>query len=198
MKQRWYLKWLWLKHSYPFRWAHKPLCDRFEHDVVQVGKMHLCRSCTCVYLTLLIALIAGWMSQGTANTLTQPLIITLGFGIVLIGSFPKWYKQWPRWTRELLRGGMGLCLAMILLCLLHGQFVLSLSLSLMLFGFWRHYLIKRAGRRSTCCDGCSELGKGICSGYHLQAEGARSYEISATDWLMKSGEARLPNGPVLR
>ena len=207
MKQRWYLKWLWLKHSYFFRWAHKPLCGRYEHDLARVGKMHVCRSCLCVYLTFILGSIAGVFSVRVSDSLTEPLAVAACFAIVLLGSFPRWYKRWPRWTRDLLRGGMGLCLAMTLLCLLAGNLAWGLVLTLSLIGFWRHYLRKRARRRHHGCDGCPELGRGICSGYRLQAEGVRRYESAATEWILtfqklppikQGGGVRLPSGPVLQ
>ena len=42
-----YMKWLWLRHSWTFNWAHKPLCERYARDVLRIGRFHVCRSWNC-------------------------------------------------------------------------------------------------------------------------------------------------------
>ena len=47
-----------MRWSYPFRWAHKPLCDRYRHDVLRLGHVHVCRSCVLADVGLVVTVVA--------------------------------------------------------------------------------------------------------------------------------------------
>ena len=55
------LKWMWLRHTHPFNWAHKPLCSRFQSGVLQIGKLHVCRSCLFAYCGIVLGSITAFV-----------------------------------------------------------------------------------------------------------------------------------------
>jgi len=188
MLQRLQLKLLWLRHSYPFRWAHKPLCDRFEHDVLRVGHVHICRSCTCAYLGMALviaAALAGFLPTGSvfAAILLPVMLVTLA------GSHPRFYWRFPRGARDVLRLGAGASIALTATALLRGEWILSSVAIVALSLSWRHYKKKRGGRKSQACDGCPELGCSdkICSGFSQQAARIRRYEERAASIIAGKG-----------
>lgn len=76
-RHRVYLDWLALCHSYTYRFAHKPLCSRFRSDVLNVGGIFLCRSCTMIWLGLFTA-IACCISLWLSGSLENYIALTVG------------------------------------------------------------------------------------------------------------------------
>lgn len=178
------LKRLWLIHTYPFHWAHKPLCARFRRDVVHVGRVHLCRSCLLAYTGIAIA-IAAWVWNPAWLRAHGLLSFSVLATATVILSLPLWYKRWPRPMRDLLRFSMGLAIPLCGYVLLNLHFITGVVGAVGLAAFWRVYLALRRRRRLESCAGCLELGpQSICSGYRQQAEYLRAYEQQATEWVM--------------
>lgn len=168
--QRLAIEW---RHAWPVRFAHHPLCARHRHETWRVGRAFLCRGC--------LSLAAG-VTAGT--------IATLGFGgdwvsiaaavltpIVLLGSWPRWYALLPRLLRDLLRVALGLWLTIGAAAVVLSGPLLWPAVPMVALAWWayRHQRIKVMARR---CDGCPELGRGVCSGY---AEHARAMRAIADD-----------------
>ena len=181
------LKWLWLRHAFAFHWAHKPLCHRFRRDVLRIGPLHVCRSCTLAYLGFGggVLLCALWWKplEGSAAT----LFLTLATPTLLL-SFPTWYRHWPRSLRDVLRLAMGTTIALCVYLLLTGQILVGLAGGAVLAVFWKAYMVLRRPRRLNACSGCPELrSDAICSGFTFQAEQVRRYEEAATERIIGSG-----------
>ncbi len=182
-----YLKALWLKKSYSFNWAHKPLCYNYREDVITLGHVHLCRSCLCAYL-------------GVLSGLTVPVILPEFFGgnskvilIILMTltlplSHPFIYKHLHRRVRDLLRFSLGMLLAIGSWVALTTSFPLGLGALLLCFIVWKIYYKKRAIKKIELCLQCEEYSENyICSGYIHQSQCIREYEEKATEYLLKSG-----------
>ena len=180
------LRYLWLRHSYTFRWAHGPLCDRFNRDIVRIGRMHLCRSCICAYCGLLL---------GTTLCICSAVIAEHAMAIILcmvaptlLFSAPRVYERCPRPLRDLLRYGMGSCIALLLCAMWKGHIVAAGACGSVLIVFWRIYFKARHKRKEEACRGCAEMAQEeICSGCSIQAAGIRAYEMEATGILVASG-----------
>jgi len=93
--------------------------------------------------------------------------------LVLIGSWPTWYRRWPRAVRDALRVGLGLLAAV-------GSFGVAsapgvawpaLTIAAALWWVYRRRRVQVNARR---CDGCPELGRGVCSGYAAHAAAMRA------------------------
>lgn len=180
------LKGLWLKWSFPFLWAHKPLCDRFAEDRIRLGGIHLCRSCLCAY---------GGLFLGVGLALLAPLQgpgVLIAYGAVLpsvlLLSWPTLYKKWPRSVRDLLRCAGGALIPVSAALCLSPHFWAGLPGLLLIAAFWIAYFRQRKRRKLKACNGCAELGTDrICSGFALQAERIRRYEREATELVMRGG-----------
>lgn len=180
------VKWLWLRHAYTFNWAHKPLCERFKKDVLRVGGLYLCRSCTCAYAGLaggaVIALAAPLSDALWLALFPSILVAVLGF------SVPPLYKRLPRRVRDILRFQAGALIPLALHVCISIQFWVGAVGLAAILAFWCLYFRLRKIRKLCECDGCPELGSGdICSGFALQAGHVRRYESEATDLLLHSG-----------
>lgn len=183
------LKWLWLVHVYPFNWAHKPLCDRFCHDVVRIGHVHLCRSCLLAYVGILAGVVASIAAPSFLQTHGATVFAPIAATTILF-SLPFWYKRWPRRLRDVLRFCMGLSIALCGCLLVSGQILVGMAGAIALAVFWRTYLTLRRRRRMQSCAGCPELGgQRICSGFQFQAECLRAYEQKATQWILANTAA---------
>lgn len=181
------LYWLWLRYAYPFHWAHKPLCERFHRDVLRIGGVHLCRSCTMAYLGLAGGAVLCALSWQSLDQIGAALFITLATLTIFL-SLPTWYRRWPRPMRDILRLAMGVTIALCAYLLLSGQLLVGLLGALTLATFWKAYLVLRRSSRLNACSGCPELrDNAICSGFALQAERARCYEVAATERIVGSG-----------
>jgi len=180
---------LWLRHAYRFHWAHKPLCDRFRHDVIRLGGVTVCRSCTMVYAGLAGGVVACLVFHGELLPVAPWLFAAVG-GVTVAGSLPWWYKRWPRLGRDLLRFSLGLTIALCGSLLVSGHLLAGLIGAAVLGAFHRTYMTLRRGRRLRDCDGCLDLREvGICPGYREQVEHVRRYEIEATELLLAQGLA---------
>ena len=185
MKIAWTLKWLWWRHTWRFIWAHKPLCDRFRHDVIRVGSLTLCRSCTLVYsaaaITLLIALCASdWIRPWAWQ------LLVLSGGATLVFSFPPWYRHWSRGLRDLVRSLLGVTIAWGIYLILQGSVGVGFLGLAFLWLMWKIYQPLRRRNKQDACHGCPELAHhGICSGFSWQADYVRIYEQQASDFLMQ-------------
>ena len=181
---RWRLKRLWWKHSYTFHWAHKPLCERFREDVLRVGKVHLCRSCSFAYLGLGTALAFVVANRLWLGDWIVPLFLGIATTTVA-ASFPWWYKRWSRRVRDVLRAGIGWSVVLCGTLFFYGHIALGLASGAGMFAAWKCYYAYRDKRKLHACDGCHELGQqSVCSGYARQAECARAYEEAASELVM--------------
>jgi hypothetical protein len=185
---------LWVRHSYRFRWAHRPLCSRFSDDLLRIGHVHLCRSCACAYsgifLCAILCLFLDPVRESSLTPLLYLMLPTIGL------STPRFYKRWPRLVRDLLRLSMGCCITLCLCLILTGGILIGLTCAGILLLFWRIYFLVRRRRRAQACSGCPELGqRRICTGCRLQADAVRAYETQATNLLLAScSNPRMP-GP---
>lgn len=182
-----WIRWQWLRLSLPFRWAHRPLCDRFAGDILRLGGIAVCRSCVCAYAGALLAL-AGWFSGvlGAGEwTAAGPLTAL----VVLGGSAAPFYKKLPRAVRDGLRFLTGALAAATLLLAAEGRPLGFGALAV----FTVAYAVirrQRMARRTTACDGCPELGRGgVCSGFAPQAQASR--RLDALLQPLMWGERRL-------
>jgi len=172
----------------PYRWAHKPLCDRFHADVVRLGGLHICRSCLGAWAGLILGgATLAWMDL-SATTLGWMLATALPLAVA--GSFPPLHARRGRPARDLLRVLGGCTVALTAVAALQGQVVLALTAAVLLTGFGIAWRRRRAPLRADRCAGCPELEQqGVCSGFARQADVARAHERSMEADLLRGGFA---------
>jgi hypothetical protein len=185
---RWRARWSWWIRSGWFRFAHKPLCRRFEQDVIRIGRLRFCRSCA--------ALAGGIFCGGAAwagGLLTGPALwVSAGLGLGLVtASLATSFERWPRPLRSLHRFATGCLPALALACGFEagtatGMVALAWTLTLYLRLRQRH---RRT--RAEQCAGCPELKRaGLCSGYRRQAVALRRYDQEMHEALTRRFAAR--------
>jgi len=203
-----------IAHEWPFRFAHHPLCERFGSDVLRIGRLHVCRSCTALW--------SGFVAGGLATALAPaplpavPLAVAGAAALVPIAlaSPPRVHGRLPRPVRDLARCASGVLASLALVLALRGALLPGCLLALGLTGVFLALSGSRQRGRGRRCDGCPELdtgfapesgtgsgpgsGKGVCSGYALAAEQLRAWEeaevarLAARGFRPKSGA---PLGP---
>lgn len=182
-----HLKCLWYTHVYPFYWAHKPLCERFQHDIIRIGYLFLCRSCLMFYAGIIVSLLFCSLFPQFMQSMGATLFFVITAILVPL-SFPPWYKKLPRWVRDALRLMMGMTMILCTYLLFFGHFLLGLISVALLMIFWKVYLIFRQQQKRFDCDGCLELHDNkICTGFSFQAQGIRKYEKQATEIVLNCG-----------
>jgi hypothetical protein len=184
LRTRLALGWLWWRHAYTFNVAHKPLCDRFRHNVWRVGSVHACRSCTLLYGSALLTAVLLLCLQIPDRLL---FLILYGLsGAVVPLSYPLLYERFPRWAKDLLRCATGVVIVLMVAFLLRGQYGLGLLNIAVFAAAYRLCLREYRKWKLRACDGCPELGREeICSGFCRQAARVRAYETAAEAYLIR-------------
>jgi len=186
-------KFLWLSHSYKFRWAHTPLCSRFIDGAFRLGSvdkpfMYICRSCTLVYLGIFFGLICISVSESIQGFLL-PTVLFLAV-TVLLPSYPSWYKSYNRTFKDVLRLLLGVLIATTLGLTWFVNIYFGIAIAGLIFIAWRFFSLKRIKLKGKACNGCPELPlEKICSGYEFAANNIRSYEDKATYLYISSGRS---------
>lgn len=182
-EQLW-LKVLWLRYSFWFRWSHKPLCQRFHHDTVKIGTVYLCRGCTFLYAGIIITLLAAY--PFSALTVWLPFLIIILSFLILPASYPPLYQPLPRIIKDILRLMLGSMVSLCILSVLAGQWITGPAMMSVLILYRRQINQVRMKIKQNACQGCPELdGRHICSGYRMQADASLLYERQASEWVMK-------------
>ena len=184
---------LWLRWVRPFNWAHHPLCERFQNDVLRLGSFHVCRSCVAAYTGMLLTCIVCWL-RGEWLAEVNPLWIVGSAGVTVIGSLPQIYERMPRVVRDVLRASMGMLIALAATRVVSGDYFIGIPMVVILTIFWYAYFQTRKRRRLRACEGCPELdGERVCSGFSLQVARIRCYEEAATDLVEQYGPMPVRN-----
>lgn len=161
-----------LRHDWPVRWAHHPLCARHANETWRIGRLYLCRGCA----SLALGAAATALTIAAAQPTWYPWLLAILAPLVVASSWPPRYRRLPRLARDALRVGAGAVI--VLAGWATWQFPLQAwPLLPVLFLLWRGFARARARVVARSCDGCPELGaRGVCSGYALQAACMRALE----------------------
>lgn len=162
---RWAIEW---RHGWPVAFAHHPLCTRHRHETWRIGRLHLCRGCAAMGAGLVIGTTAVLATPG-------PWVAALALALAVPVLLLSWPRLWPRlWRplRDLLRLALGLLIPLATHAIGSDPFGLWPLLPAAALLWWTY---RQARRRVQArrCEGCPELGRGICSGYALHAQAMR-------------------------
>jgi len=168
------LRWLTLRHAWPVRWAHHPLCQRHAHETWRIGELHLCKGCVSLAVGLAIGSLLVLGMGGAWCAYALPILGPLTFA----PSWPPLYQRLPRAIRNWLRASAGLFVACSAWTV--GQWPqLAWPLLPLIALLWWWFQRARKPVIARRCDGCPELGgDGVCSGYARQAQSARAIEAA--------------------
>ena len=157
------------RHAWPVRFAHHPLCARHRHETWRIGRLYLCRGCA----SLAAGLVAGTSAVLAAGGAWTAVASAVLLPVVLLPSWPAWYRRLPRPLRDALRMALGFLVASGS----HAVFVAPAMLwpCIPLAGTaWWLFRRQRARVNARRCDGCPELGRGVCSGYAAHTHAMRA------------------------
>lgn len=185
----------WWRHAWPYRWAHKPLCERFHPDVVRIGRLNLCRGCLALWSGVLGA--GALAVSGAVTASTAALILTILLPTVAVFSHPSLHARWPRPIRDALRAGAGASAPLAILALAGGRPIEGMVALGALVAVAAVHRVRRAPLRAGMCAGCPELDRpAVCSGHRLQANAMATHERQMEEDLMARGF--VPQLPVER
>jgi hypothetical protein len=187
MKTALIYKLLWLRHCWWFTWAHKPLCRYFHEDVLNIGTLRLCRSCTAAYGAGLATVLALWLCKVNLKYLALGYAFFLPITLTL--SWPPIYKRLPRIIRDILRATLGAAIPTTAYLLLGSFTALAAAGTGCFVLFWRRATRKRHQHKVKICECCSELSsEHACSGYQQQLASIRCFQDEAMLARMRYGE----------
>lgn len=179
-------KLLWLRYCWWFTWAHKPLCPHFRQDLLYIGTLRLCRSCTVAYGAGLASALALWLYEFTPEYVS--VFYVCAFPITLILSWPPIYKRLPRINRDVLRALLGTLIPATVYIAFFGSTVLAVAGAGCFAFFWKAVSRKRQQHKLNSCEGCSELSlQHTCSGYKQQLVSIRRFQDEAVLVRIKYG-----------
>jgi hypothetical protein len=187
LPSRWGLYLLWLQKTYPFNWAHKPLCATYRDDVVRLRSVYLCRSCLLVYLGMASSLCSLTLFSTTWSG-SPSFLLALLLSVLLLSSAPGYYKGFSRPLRDLLRFVLGLTLVLVVWQGFHGGWLFSAVAFLACWGAWHLYSASRKRRKLNVCYACRDYSRErVCPGYAMQTARIKEYQEEATEYLLQRG-----------
>ncbi|MFW9993872.1 MAG: hypothetical protein ACFFD4_17640 [Candidatus Odinarchaeota archaeon] len=178
---------LWLKTirlTWMFRFAHHPLCERFNDHVWQIGHIFICQGCTLVLLGVLAGTSFFLLSGASLKAFEWLIIGLICFifpsTVELLNIKTRWVKRITRWVI-----GCGLGSFFWILITISDLLVLFTASIILIVGF---YLFRKVrvlrSYHGDRCEGCPELARGgVCSGLQHEAEAMRKYSEYATELL---------------
>lgn len=163
-----------MRHDWPVRWAHHPLCQRHAHETWRIGRLHLCKGCVSLAAGLIAGSSAVLAFGGAWCVVALLLLMPITFGL----SWPAIYQHLPRWSRNLLRFSAGFSITLAAWTLANHP-AIAWPLLPLYAGLWCAFRQSRRRVQASRCNGCPELGRNaICSGYTRHATASRAIETA--------------------
>jgi len=152
------------------RFAHHPLCDRYQTELVPLGhRVRVCRGCSLALLGAIAGAAIGALSRGTA---LEAWVWGLPPIAIALGAAPLGHsKLLRRFLPTLLLAG----------CVVHGPWGLaSLAAALTAGGFF--FYRRRRPDRSPCAT-CPERAFEVCRGYRPIVRRELAFRRLSGRWL---------------
>jgi len=174
----------WWRRSLAFRYAHRPLCERFEHELLHFAGYRVCRSCSALYIGLLVGLVLVLFARPSATSAGVAFLLLAP--LCALVSYPARYARLSRRARDLARATTGLLLTSPVALCAAGAWAQGLGAAALLGALYIVYAWRRAQQVVERCSGCPELdAQGVCSGFRPQAEAWRAHEERAVPRLAR-------------
>lgn len=171
------LKFIHLKHFYPYLFVHKPLCAKYRVDSMNIGNLFICRSCFFLYLGVLLAFILYKYINISFS------FLLMGLTIIVLLSNPFYYRFYSRITRDASRFFLGF-LTIIYLIKMYSYDKLLFASSILCLLIVKH-LYNTQRQKVDLCSNCNELtNSNICIGYTMQANAILQIEEEMSNYIM--------------
>jgi hypothetical protein len=160
-----------LAHAF-HRFAHHPLCGRYQGELVPLGrKLRVCRGCSLALLGLAVGALAGWFSRSIDAGLTIWLIPATGLALTLL----------PLGRSKLLRRFLPALLLAAAAC--HGPTLVSLLSVIAVAALLLLY--RRKGPNRIPCVTCPQRTLEVCEGFAPIVRRERAFQRLSGRWLAK-------------
>lgn len=171
------LKYIHIKHFYPYLFVHKPLCTKFMADTIKIKNIYICRSCFFLYLGIFLAFILYKYIN------FNYFVLLIFFLLIILLSNPMYYKFYSRIFRDFSRFFLGFLTIILLLKTYYYNVYVSVGIVLCLLVIKHLYNIQR--KKVDLCYNCEELvSTKICSGYTLQTNALLQEEEEMSNYIM--------------
>jgi len=152
------------------RFAHHPLCDRYQGELITLGhRARLCRGCTLALVGLVLGAAAGWLTRTADLGLAAWLSPAVGLGLAVM----------PLGRSKILRR---LAPAFLLSAsAFHGPWVLSAASALVFAGLLALY--RQRGPSRIPCLTCPQRTLEVCAGFGPIVRRERAFRKLTGRWL---------------
>lgn len=160
-----------LAHAF-HRFAHHPLCDRYQDELVRLGhRTRICRGCTLALLGLILGAVAGWSSESVAFGPAAWLLPAAALSSALLPTGRS--KVVRRWMPAFLLSAAAF----------HGPLILSaVTLSCAAAGL---LLYRRRGPNRAPCATCPQRTFEVCAGFAAIVRREHAFRRLSGRWLAK-------------
>jgi len=145
------------------RFAHHPVCTKFNNHLLLILNRSLCLGCTCLFVGLLVGIIPAFLTWFWH----ADWLFTWGFGIFCFlptviqtfrrGSIPKKLKIFSRTL-------LGIAVAFFLVSIIRRENLFEMALGVVIFWISMKFFANMRHRYSTSpCDSCTEGIYPFCS-----------------------------------
>ncbi len=167
-----------LSLTWKFKWAHHPLCERFEDHLWHIGDFTFCQGCFLSYAGTVVGFIAflTYFSRYIFNALGVLAVVAVSLVPVLIVEF---FNFENRSLKRFIRfwGGLGLGATFSLALYRElSTWLRIISLIVAILGYGAFFVVRKHGEVEDKCEGCPELIRdGVCSGYRKEKAAIEKY-----------------------
>lgn len=191
MFKKYKLDWIWFKLSYPFRFAHHPLCDRYADQRFEVAGVHLCQGCTLVTIGTVLAALVSIITTLIFGEYLQFMVI-----FALISLLPAIIVDGFRLSRKykrIARFGLGVAFGIAVGIITYSGWTNKLIFAgVLIVGLYGYRKFRQMTPKDDLCQTCPHLKEApYCPGYQLQMNKNKEYKELAFPILESDLQARM-------
>ncbi len=172
-----------LKLSWKFKFAHHPICERFDDHIWKIGDMYVCQGCTMVYSGVILGFFLFLFNfnqfiGGMLDWFLSVLIFMLPtFLIEKLRIKTRWVKRSVRFLNGIALGATMAFLFVDTSIWERISVIAFIYIGLLLFRFIRRYK-----KEEDECEGCPQAKKDeVCEGFKMQFEANKKLGKYTTD-----------------
>jgi hypothetical protein len=173
-----------------FYFAHHPLCETYQSEVIHWKNYYFCKGCFFGYLGILFGIITGimdWLPLDLINQL-PPYLLMILVPILLLPSFFSIFFRLSRWIKNIIRFLMGTAIGLTAsIVLFYDLFLVKMiTLAVCIIGYFVFTRIRKRFKKDLC-QGCSFLDKEqVCPGFEMTQKYIKEFEQYASDYIQSN------------
>lgn len=185
-----YLRARYIHTTRSFYFAHHPLCETYQEEVIHWRNYYLCKGCFFGYLGILLGITVGiidWLTINLINHLSISFLMLL-IPTLLLPSFFSIFFKFPRLIKNIIRLLMGIAIGMTVnIVLFFDSFLIKLiTLSIFILGYFVFTRIRKRFKKDLC-QGCHFLNREqVCPGFNPTLKYIREFEKYASEYIQNN------------